>query len=37
MSMIQSNGKVNPKLWNAPQAKKPRPPKQAPPRQGQKQ
>ena len=38
MSMIQSNGRINPKLWNAPtKAKKPRPPKQAPPKQGQKQ
>ena len=37
MGMTQSNGRANPKLWNAPKAKKPRPPKQAPPRQGQKQ
>tara|TARA_Y100001968_G_scaffold79367_1_gene70640 strand:+ start:1426 stop:1719 length:294 start_codon:yes stop_codon:yes gene_type:complete len=39
MSMIQSNGRVNPKLWNAPKAKKPRAPKQPPkqpPKQGQK-
>ena len=40
MSMIQSNGRVNPKLWQGNNIKKPRAPRQPPkqpPKQGQKQ
>ena len=38
MQMIQSNGRVNPKLWQGkPKAQKPKSPPKAPPKQGQKQ
>ena len=39
MNMIQSNGKVNPKLWkekSKPKAQKPKAPPKAPPNKGQK-
>tara|TARA_B000000557_G_scaffold72627_1_gene57530 strand:+ start:1568 stop:1852 length:285 start_codon:yes stop_codon:yes gene_type:complete len=36
MMMAQSNGKVNPKLWQDTRTKKPKSPPRTPPKQGQK-
>ena len=36
MKMIQSNGRINPKLWQDTRPKKPKAPPKAPPNKGQK-